>query len=626
MSENPDLLGDIIEPDWPQVHEDVLRFYLVEELGRGGMGRVYLAEQPELADRRVVVKLSAFGNQEADMLGRLQHPNVVAVHSFEEDEERRIHAICMPYLGRTTLDDLLDIAFESGHPPRKFATALDGLLDRHPTDDRELFAEVPDRSLRRLSYVDGIITVTASIADALEHTHDRSVYHLDLKPSNVLLSPTGHPTLLDFNLSRNTIDENRLIGGTLPYMAPEQVRTTVFHATTEDARIDQRCDIYSTGLLLYQLLTGEHPFGPISWNRPREDVANELLTYQQQGPNTSALRAIGLDAASAKVIERCLAFDPGQRYQSAGDLAADLRRCVTRRRRFRRWRAAHPRVIASVVLCMVLVLAGVSYGIATRPSLDQRLLAVARASLDAGNFEEALIDVNGALEANDRSAEIWFLRGQIHKAQDKFPDACEDYSRAIEIEPSSKHHVALGYSYLKLVPRQYANAEKHLLIACKEGYKSPEVYNLLGRIAHRKKAFDVADEWYEKAVELDPDFAPGWYNRAENKIRANEKEELIASVELLEDVKLAVKTSDRAPNVLYFAAYCYFESDETSPSRVPTILKYLREAVAAGHPKPKVRKWLDIDEFKNDPRIRGVFNVPVNAKQPLQTLPDPLPH
>src|SRR5207253_10601572 len=130
-----------------------------------------------------------------------------------------------------------------------------------------------DSLLRGGTYVEGIVHLAAQVADALEYSHSQGVFHLDLKPSNVLLTPSGRPMLLDFNLAKDRECRGQLLGGTLPYMAPEQLRATADKASRErerpeEADLDGRADVFALGVLLYELLAGQHPFGPVSLKEP----------------------------------------------------------------------------------------------------------------------------------------------------------------------------------------------------------------------------------------------------------------------------------------------------------------------------------------------------------------------
>ena len=122
----------------------------------------------------------------------------------------------------------------------------------------------PDAILRKGSYVDGIIHLAVQLADALAHSHGRGICHRDLKPSNVLMTPDGRPLVLDFNLSVDQRVLTAKIGGTVPYMAPEEL-AVLFEKSHDTGRrhYDPRSDLFSLGVIVYELLTGTLPFGAI---------------------------------------------------------------------------------------------------------------------------------------------------------------------------------------------------------------------------------------------------------------------------------------------------------------------------------------------------------------------------
>ncbi len=129
-------------------------------------------------------------------------------------------------------------------------------------------------------YVDGIVHPGVQLAEALAYTHSQGILYRDLKPSNVLLAPSGKPMLLDFNLSCDVqFDVNR-VGGTLPYMPPEQIRDV--RMPPADGRLtgDPRSDVFSLGVILYELLAGRLPFGdlPHGLQGSRRGVSRDATT------------------------------------------------------------------------------------------------------------------------------------------------------------------------------------------------------------------------------------------------------------------------------------------------------------------------------------------------------------
>ena len=111
---------------WPEPGSQFLQFDLIAEIGRGSFGRVFLATEPALGGRQVVVKVAPQGGEEAEILGRLRHPNIVPIYSLQKDTTG-LAAFCMPYLGRATLCDVLDYAFLDPHPPKQASIILDAV-------------------------------------------------------------------------------------------------------------------------------------------------------------------------------------------------------------------------------------------------------------------------------------------------------------------------------------------------------------------------------------------------------------------------------------------------------------------------------------------------------------------
>src|SRR5262249_5326540 len=134
----------------------------------------------------------------------------------------------------------------------------------------------PPRILARGSYVDGVVHLGAQLADALAYIHSERIFHRDLKASNVLMSPDGRPMLLDFNLSFDEqIAENHL-GGTLPYMSPEQLQVIDKGRKADPTVVAGPSDLFSLGVILFELLCGTHPFGALplkmTWHQLRRHL------------------------------------------------------------------------------------------------------------------------------------------------------------------------------------------------------------------------------------------------------------------------------------------------------------------------------------------------------------------
>jgi eukaryotic-like serine/threonine-protein kinase len=304
--------------DLPDVGETVLGFRLTRELGRGAFGRVFLAAQTELSNRPVAVKLSTALASEIRTLARLQHTNIVPVYSAHQ--QGALQALCMPYFGGTTLGKaLMDVIVNGGiRTGKSLADAV--RRGQSAPVERAAALDLFDRS----TYVDAILWVAERLADALAHSHDRGIVHRDIKPANVLLADDGQPMLLDFNLAVETAadeaDKAR-IGGTLPYMAPEQLGA---FGGGPRVQPDARADIYALGVVLFEAFARRAPF-PVRTG-PTQSVVKEMQA-DRSGP-VPALMPLVKDVTPAveAIVQKCLAVDPKDRYQTAADLRDDLAR------------------------------------------------------------------------------------------------------------------------------------------------------------------------------------------------------------------------------------------------------------------------------------------------------------
>jgi eukaryotic-like serine/threonine-protein kinase len=318
---------------FPSAGETFGGFYLERELGRGKFSRVFLAKQPELANRRVVLKLSSDQWTESEKLARLQHPYIVPIYSIQN--RAGLTGICMPFFGETTLLDPLSRGSLPRGNPWDLRTAF-----RHTAvppqmpGGGEATSIPPKSSGLEVAWIAAYgprhglsghevlcATLAKKLADALAHAHHRGIVHRDLKPANVLMTDDGDPMILDFNLSEDIVVGGRstlMVGGTFPYMAPEHLE-----AILTGARVDERCDIYGLGVLLFEMLTGRQPF-PV-----REGQFVDAVTHMIQD-RRSALPLQDLKSMASpdmiSIIKKCLAPRPQQRYSSAQHVSVDLQR------------------------------------------------------------------------------------------------------------------------------------------------------------------------------------------------------------------------------------------------------------------------------------------------------------
>jgi serine/threonine protein kinase len=203
----------------PDVGSRLGGFRLLARLGSGSLGHTFLASDPDLGDRPVVLKLTPRGLDEHVSLARLQHTHIVPLYAAPEFPAQGLRALCMPFLGGASLDRVLDeIRAHPGDRPdgRAIVAAIDRAQEGLPV---AVDSGGPAcRVLARLAYPEAIAWIAVCLADALHAAHGRGLVHMDVKPANVLIASDGTPMLLDFHLARPPIEPGDAppssIGGT----------------------------------------------------------------------------------------------------------------------------------------------------------------------------------------------------------------------------------------------------------------------------------------------------------------------------------------------------------------------------------------------------------------------------
>jgi serine/threonine protein kinase/Tfp pilus assembly protein PilF len=414
----------------PEVGETIAGFRLVEELGRGAFARVYLAEERHLADRPVALKVTRTGSREPEMLARLQHTHIVPVYSYRTDSATGLHLLCMPYLGRITLLQFLN------HPDLggvRTGADLLNLLDRmQPADGDPVERAASRRALARRSYAQAIAWWGARLAEALQHAHDRQVFHRDVKPSNVLVSGDGLPMLLDFNLAQEPLFDHAeaspaAVRGTLAYMAPEQLQAL---AEGGAHHVDARTDIYALGVVLFDcLVKGTRSFALPSTSMAMTTALARAADDRRAGPPRLRATHPEVPPALEAVVRRCLAPNPDDRYALAAQLAADLQAVADdgplrfarepmpsrhirwlRRNRFRLAVAA-PLVLTLGVLASSLV--GAQLAAVRREAEVTRWRDMGRHSAEAGRLELAASQFATALRLAEGDTRLRNLRAEL---------------------------------------------------------------------------------------------------------------------------------------------------------------------------------------------------------------------
>lgn len=337
---------------------------LVAELGRGGSGSAFLARQPALADRPLVLKVSRNSSRQEDLnLARLQHTHIMPLYWATTVEAAGLRVLAMPYLARTTLAALIHRLGD--RPVRDWtgAGAL-GVLEEDQESVPVRIAAQPHaaEALGRASWVEFVVRTGEAIAGALAYAHQRGLVHLDLKPANVLVTPDGQPIVLDLDVARQPIAANTptvpWLGGTWLYMSPEQKAAITALSALDPIpqAVDGRSDLYSLGLILAAALAGT----------PGDEAPPDPHDLPRLNPRVSP----GL----AAVVAKCLAPNPDDRYPTGTALADDLDRHLrdlplrgvrnTPAERWRKWRRRRPLGLPLAVMLAAFCAAACAAGLA----------------------------------------------------------------------------------------------------------------------------------------------------------------------------------------------------------------------------------------------------------------------
>jgi serine/threonine protein kinase len=307
-------------------------FDLLALLGEGTFARVFLARQVAM-QRLVALKVSATRAAEAQTLAQLDHPHIVHVFDQRALTDPAVHLVYMTYVPGGTLHSVLDhvrgisLAGRSG---RTLLEAVDKALmargEVRPTGS-PVRADWAGRS-----WPATVCLLGAKLADALDYAHKHGVLHRDIKPANVLLTADGEPLLADFNLGfcskLDGAGPAAFFGGSLPYMAPEHLEAFNPAHSREPESLDGRADVYSLAVTLWELWTGERPFGAEvladTWPATLDALVERRRAGRPAGAETSEGDVPGL----REVLLRCLDPDPARRPATAGELARELELCL----------------------------------------------------------------------------------------------------------------------------------------------------------------------------------------------------------------------------------------------------------------------------------------------------------
>lgn len=513
-------------------------FRLLREIGRGGMGVVYEAQQISLG-RRVALKVLPFAavldsrqisrfKHEAKAAAQLLHPNIVPV--FAVGVERGVHYYAMQLVDGQPLDQAIA---ELRSPGAMATTVAFPTADGQPTPaDAEKTADVcpstcrpflTGKSPNRLEYFRMVARLGIQAAEALHAAHEHGIVHRDVKPSNLLLDGDGKLWVTDFGLARCQTDSPMThtgdVLGTVRYMSPEQ-------ATGQSALVDHRTDVYSLGVTLYELLALQPAF-------PGDDGPALLRRIDQQDPRPLRQLQPKIPADLETVVLKAMAKRREDRYATAQEFADDLRRVLegkptiarppTVAERLGKWTRRHRRIVAAAAAVCLLAMLGMTasmlliareqYRTEQNYQRAERHRREAQDAVDrfGGRLAERLAEVPGAERVRRE-----LLQETLHYYRDFVEQAQED--------PTLRADLALTYSKIGTLAGEIGSTEEAIqaydsaitlfgqLAADKPGEpdyrrRLAVCQNNLGLVLSRSGRIDAARRAYQSAIGLQKEMA-----------------------------------------------------------------------------------------------------------------------
>jgi serine/threonine protein kinase len=368
---NPASLGRLSDPA-ARLTGFLGDYRIVGEVGRGGMGIVYEAEQISLG-RRVALKVLPFAaaldvkqlqrfRNEAVAAAHLHHPHIVPVYFV--GCERGVHYYAMQFIdGQSLAEVLADLRHAAGpdHAVSPCPQSVSGPEANPPADAAPTRPSAPlvtEHSARSPAFFRAVARLGLQAAAALDHAHEEGIIHRDVKPGNLLLDAAGHLWVADFGLARCRTEPGLTgtgdVVGTLRYMSPEQ-------ALAKQGLIDHRSDIYALGATLYEALTLRPPYP----GRDREELLHQIAATDPPAPRRlNRLIPVALET----VLLKAMAREPQSRYATARELAEDLQRFVDDRpvlasrpglgERAARWAWRHRQAVTAAAALLLLAVTG----------------------------------------------------------------------------------------------------------------------------------------------------------------------------------------------------------------------------------------------------------------------------
>lgn len=521
-------------------------FRLLREVGRGGMGVVYEAEQLSLG-RRVALKVLPFAatmdprhlqrfHNEARAAASLDHPHIVKVHAV--GQERGIHYYAMQFIDGQTLAQLID---QQGGGSDD-AKASEPTEDYSPNPDDNASAETETKEVVQArksthasnhgkAYFDNVARIGIQAAEALEHAHALGIVHRDIKPGNLMLDGKGEVWVTDFGLARVETDAGLTMSGdllgTLRYMSPEQ-------AFAKHGLMDHRTDVYSLGVTLYEMLTLQ----PALQGNDRQEILQKISNEDPKNPR-SFNKSIPVDLET--IVLKAMSKEPKDRYTSAKEMAEDLRSYLQRKpirakrvsclNRIAMWVARRQSTVIYTLVVLLLLVFGLSLSTfqTWRAALETKAaLTTAQQECNRAeeNFKIALIAVDEMLfqvamrPSQEKIAEIKprllekalpFYQRFLHQKSSDPKVRFESGLAHIQVGQirilqnrivGGQNSLEKGFAILEQLTKEFPDNSEYLHILAKSKFTSARIYSTNQIKYSLSRQFEKAQVFNSEAMVL----------------------------------------------------------------------------------------------------------------------------
>lgn len=310
-----------------QSGEQLDDFYLMSPLGAGAFGSVFLARQISM-QRMVALKISSDKGSEGQTLAQLDHPNIVRVYDQQRLPDENLRLLYMQFAAGGTLQSVVKASKVAEKKNGRIvmqciADALDhtGVISSDNVSMTDGLAEK--------SWAEVVCQLGRELAQALDYAHGQGILHRDVKPANVLLDANGRAKLADFNISFSSEVEDanaaENFGGSLAYMSPEQLDACNPSSNVQPTDLDARSDVFSLGVLLWELMYGDRPFDDASVVGNWSETVASMATLRRAGISHAPVNPkTAVEHRLFTILMKSLSPNPKDRYQSANELAQAL--------------------------------------------------------------------------------------------------------------------------------------------------------------------------------------------------------------------------------------------------------------------------------------------------------------